>query len=735
MSADCFPLLLDFIYSHNANIEVTSNNAIPLRQLAKRFEVKPLASKVAQFVRSDLNVANVSVYITKAALCGDNTVLQLASDTCAMKINDIELSHPLWAVMDPQLFLQVLSSPLIPDRFETSARLSLLLVEYHSLHKYEIEAKTFKAMTAEEIIPVIDRKAALAIVEISEEYGIVEHFIPLQRKCTEVLAYHWTVTSGADRGRLFAVLRSLPSHFTVDFLELVETGKSATLVNALGLPREKDSLMKKSKCIASSSATNASDFRDNNSLNNVDLDESDADPPLTWRLNPKESFSDWKLEVKNLKYGAGAIYHVHRQVLAFGPRQSKLLADMFQKTKENESRTASITLGYTTAALVPQVLDFIYSPQNEIKIVSETAVTLRFLARYFKIWLLNEKILEFIVDDISLDNVTTYVSYCNTFDDIKVANIAASLCAKAIHSIDEESTLLRDLDPKFFVRVVSSEDIDREASSCHLSIIIAKYHTLHKLDESILESLVGVSQIPTIDCKSALKLLQIVDKLENAKTETFSNLCHRCLRVLTVNWNEFRDLNRGEIFSVLRGIDSELVSELFDNVEKDYHAERYNTMAMQSKLVKRYRKQLADEEQKRKDEVAALKKEMEETTTELSKRNSLLENQLRRHNDASNRRSVRSSSAYRSRIPSPRAASGQVPMSTPSTISAQFTPAPKSSNRPPSLDTTPSSLGLTCSASPMMGFTSRPIYAKKQWQLDENPSTKDELHEQDSRAE
>ena len=86
---------------------------------------------------------------------------------------------------------------------------------------------------------------------------------------------------------------------------------------------------------------------------------------LSWRQNPSESFSDWTIEViEEDKANPGAtseraVYHVHRRVLAVGPKKSEYFAKIF-KSNSSANRT-ELRLTKRQAAVFPIALDYIYT--------------------------------------------------------------------------------------------------------------------------------------------------------------------------------------------------------------------------------------------------------------------------------------------------------------------------------------------------------------------------------------
>ncbi len=87
---------------------------------------------------------------------------------------------------------------------------------------------------------------------------------------------------------------------------------------------------------------------------------------LSWRQNPSESFSDWTIEVieeeETIDQPSAAkcsVFHVHRRVLAVGPKKSDYFANIF---KSNGSANRSqLRLSTKEAAVFPMALDYIYA--------------------------------------------------------------------------------------------------------------------------------------------------------------------------------------------------------------------------------------------------------------------------------------------------------------------------------------------------------------------------------------
>jgi hypothetical protein len=78
-----------------------------------------------------------------------------------------------------------------------------------------------------------------------------------------------------------------------------------------------------------------SDYSVETSLTTTDQRGAGEAPPakLSWRMDPIENFSDWKIEIRvcNNKNECSMIdtYHVHHTALAFGSRRSRYFVNLF----------------------------------------------------------------------------------------------------------------------------------------------------------------------------------------------------------------------------------------------------------------------------------------------------------------------------------------------------------------------------------------------------------------------
>ena len=652
------PHLLDFVYCHDFQLGLTTENAMTFRYLAAIFKVSPILKQTAEFILNDMKIENMSRYISESAQFHDDVVTKMIAAKCGEAIDSIGISDELWIVMEPILFLRVLSCPRI-NRKKISRHLSLLLVEYHDLHKHEVNTKMFQDLSSISILPLIHRNAAIPLLEICDEYGAPLSLQPLQKRCAQVMAVHWKTTSEPDRRRLFSLLRSLPSNFTVDFLETVETGRATTLIDSTISKVLRESNYPDDDYEHAESFNLEKLLSETGTHQREQYCQGNTDMPLSWRMDPDESFSDWRMKVKHRHDGKIDTYHIHKHILAVGQYKCTFFAEIFLSHEHTNASKGStlIELAEGPANLVPIVLDFIYSPEHDLLITTRTASTLRFLSRVFGVWVLNKKVVEYVRKDMDLTNMLLYLEHAELYDDERITSIAIRKCATNIKEIDPESDLLRGIKPDFFGRVVASTEIDTSAS-CHINILIAKYFTLHELDESLLGQLLKHVPMKEIDQYSALQLLRVMSSVKSKGVAIFSDIRKRCSDILIENWKEIREDNRQETFKILRMLDPELVADIFDAVERQYNDEHYETMSIQSKLVKRYRAQLAEAKAERDNDIAKLREESEVLLSELLQKQQIMETQIAEYQDATSRRALRSSGGFsNARTPSPRPSS------------------------------------------------------------------------------
>lgn len=304
--------------------------------------------------------------------------------------------------------------------------------------------------------------------------------------------------------------------------------------------------------------------------------EDEEEEELSWRLNPKRSLSDWTVQIVIKGTNKQVVYHVHKSVLAIGPRRSNYFASAFfnqskqpqaagvnrytisngnskqQQMYDCVSNLARRSVDYVDAAsnlsrielhslaadAFPAVLDYLYSSTGQLAISTNNAAALHALSQHLEMKSLRRVVQKFWSSDLTMDNLCTYYQHARVFQDTKLLTFAEEFCAKHIFEISEEVVvdILTTVDPLFFLKVVSHTG-GKEAS-LRLSLLIAVYCNIHKeeLDKNMFLRLTASSHLPQLEIKAARALLEMEDDICGARNY-ISSLKSRSITVLSENWD------------------------------------------------------------------------------------------------------------------------------------------------------------------------------------------------------
>ena len=326
---------------------------------------------------------------------------------------------------------------------------------------------------------------------------------------------------------------------------------------------------------------------------------------LSWRQHRSESYSDWTIEVVSggisLPITGCNLYHVHRRVLAVGPKKSDYFANIFKFNGfagQNQLR-----LSRRQAAVFPMALDFIYADIDlDLDAEKAYAVSLaKFLLKLLLlppirpqkkqnltlIWFLsfcslqlyslgvkleNEAILRTVTDFYSKwcmtkENIVEFIKLGQSFKNEILLEAAILRFSEEIWSIDIETAA--KLDPgllyKVLILVLAQDQDTAKCMSVHLSQIVAacvSNATRITLTPEIFRSLTDKSLVPSIDPIAAIKLLATENTLLNGThgSPAAGNLSlhERCASAIDTNWDTLRQCleESFELANTMRSISS-----------------------------------------------------------------------------------------------------------------------------------------------------------------------------------
>ena len=321
-----------------------------------------------------------------------------------------------------------------------------------------------------------------------------------------------------------------------------------------------------------------------------DLEEAE----LSWRLHPDRSMSDWTIQVTTKGTNRWKNYHVHRSVLAVGPRKSDFFAEVFQKADQwermgmyggrreehpnsnnnnkrgkgwckmgggpiNEQQhlrqqqlprkattVTKLELESLAADIFPFVLDFMYDTSGFVNMNSGNATAYHVLAHRLKINALKRRALEFWQTDLSVQNLATYCIHGHIFRDESILRACEPLVAHHMFTLQESdrAVILESIDPKFFISVMQFalkpiKASKKKAFSLQLSSLVAVYCNLHKstLNAKDFQTMTDEGFLPYLEVEAAKSFLELQDAI-CGQTNQVSSLTLRCITVLSGIWDK-----------------------------------------------------------------------------------------------------------------------------------------------------------------------------------------------------
>ena len=310
-------------------------------------------------------------------------------------------------------------------------------------------------------------------------------------------------------------------------------------------------------------------------------------PVPTWRGNPKKTLSDWKIVVVTSEFEEDSkTYHVHKSILATGPRSSKYFAKLFlekgeegERKSTNEARTTRIELDEQDAESFPLLLDFIYNVGHQRKVSQNdtslslvigdgftvnNAVSLRHLARVFDCEGLMLAVNKFIQQDLSLKTGPLYLMQAYSYQDRRLVESAKRLCIENFPRLDTNAVLkfplplFRSIVCSVMRRAKSTTTTDGEStfsedenvSSYHLSDVVCQYLEKHPkiATAKLLLELTDKKVMPQIAPEAAIGFTAIARDLDSRDIAPESEewhgliiLCERCAKAVVneYGWQDF----------------------------------------------------------------------------------------------------------------------------------------------------------------------------------------------------
>ena len=226
-AADAMSAALDFCYYPDRPLDITANNAVPLVYLGKRYKIRALLEQAEEYVIENLKRTTAMCFLLDSYLYKLDDVCQRAIDVTAAHLYETTDFEPIYR-LTPELFRRTILSKklkcesemlsLIVYSYCGECEYSVFLKFFHSNkivmqtllmyspflsidHSEEIDLEYFRELTKTRIMPGIDSKIALMILnfyctlilEDDENCNIMKELQgdSLMNRCVSVIAEHW----------------------------------------------------------------------------------------------------------------------------------------------------------------------------------------------------------------------------------------------------------------------------------------------------------------------------------------------------------------------------------------------------------------------------------------------------------------------------------------------------------------------------------------------------------------
>jgi hypothetical protein len=254
------------------------------------------------------------------------------------------------------------------------------------------------------------------------------------------------------------------------------------------------------------------------------------------------------------------MFHLHRNIVGFGPRRSGYFSRQFTEglngfDYDGIGGFSVLELEKGKADVFPMILDFMYYTK-EVKqtLTAERACAVYSLAEFLEVPALQRAVTEFYRKNLSLNNMTEFLGSATKYKAEELLTVAK---AKIGSLITERPELAGLVPPVFLADIlhISKDHMDdlhakeptkytkewQRAQSRYWSraASICAIHNEGDISKEVFEKLTDEKALPAVDPSVALKLLAMDAKLNKGTTD-FNSLQRRCVDSITDHWETFQ---------------------------------------------------------------------------------------------------------------------------------------------------------------------------------------------------
>lgn len=293
--------------------------------------------------------------------------------------------------------------------------------------------------------------------------------------------------------------------------------------------------------LAAIECTEGADIPKNNFSGSTSPAKSQVSPDgLSWRQKPSESFSDWMIEVIRRDTNEKDVYHVHRRVLAVGPKRSEYFVRLFKTDASNKS---VLELTDSEAEVFPLILDHMYT-DSTLQLDAARAYVLYRLAEFLEVTSVLQAVTEFYTKNMNRENVIDFLTVAESFRNKTLLLAAVERCADEVGSMDIET--VKKINPPVFLEVLLRNKQMLSTQRCdpgRLSQLVAACieSQPEKATREVFLHLTAKELLPYVEPTAAVRLLAIESTLfQGTAGSGDDSLRTRCVPSITQSWFEIR---------------------------------------------------------------------------------------------------------------------------------------------------------------------------------------------------
>ncbi|CAB9512044.1 nervous system development [Seminavis robusta] len=199
LAAKAFTDMLDYLYDHSKEVNISVQTAASLYYLGEYFEIHQLQCDALDFIKKvPLNTCHIIVQ--HAMIFHNDTIIQAVGEALSKAIWEIcEDDDIVYNLFCPQLWLHISSNMDMGDE-NAGQQFSSLIADFVNCRQESLDTATFRELTSEKNMPFLDDRSSLLYLELEKSIHqqdgkeVVAEGTMLGKRCVKAIAaggYHF----------------------------------------------------------------------------------------------------------------------------------------------------------------------------------------------------------------------------------------------------------------------------------------------------------------------------------------------------------------------------------------------------------------------------------------------------------------------------------------------------------------------------------------------------------------